>query len=295
MSTNFNDTTPSAPSGGVNVKFQTDGSGNDSAYVPSGSFVPAATNLPVTVTAVSGEALTAYDATTGLFTQATVGGISYSNFKTITIDHTACGSSDSAGFPFLFAGTYTYLKSVANGGSVNSQFGHDIAFSLDSAGTQMLPFEMQSYDPTSGAVVFWVSVPNISHTVDTVIYLQYGSTAVNTNMSNRTAVWEDQNFNLVRHFEADCRDSSGRDFKEQLSYALNFVAGKIGNGVSFGGSIAINDGSSVDLLPTNITTSMWIYPQSLSNSYSAILSYTNENSPFGGYALFLKSSGQIAI
>ena len=35
MATNFNDSTPSAAAGGVNVKWQTDGSGNVSAYVPS--------------------------------------------------------------------------------------------------------------------------------------------------------------------------------------------------------------------------------------------------------------------
>jgi hypothetical protein len=32
---NFNDTTPAAPGGNVNVKWQTDGAGNDSAYVPT--------------------------------------------------------------------------------------------------------------------------------------------------------------------------------------------------------------------------------------------------------------------
>lgn len=35
MGSNLNDTTPAAPAGGVNVKWQTDGAGNDSAYVPS--------------------------------------------------------------------------------------------------------------------------------------------------------------------------------------------------------------------------------------------------------------------
>lgn len=35
MATNFNDTTPAAPSNGVNVKWQTDGSGNNSAYIPA--------------------------------------------------------------------------------------------------------------------------------------------------------------------------------------------------------------------------------------------------------------------
>ena len=33
MASNFNDLVPSPPAGGTNVKFQTDGSGNDSAYM----------------------------------------------------------------------------------------------------------------------------------------------------------------------------------------------------------------------------------------------------------------------
>ncbi len=33
LATNFNDTVPAAPAGCMNVKWQTDGSGNDSAYV----------------------------------------------------------------------------------------------------------------------------------------------------------------------------------------------------------------------------------------------------------------------
>lgn len=55
MASDFNDTLPVAPAGGVNVKWQTDGAGNDSAYVPSGSFLPAATvlNIPVNTYFVS--------------------------------------------------------------------------------------------------------------------------------------------------------------------------------------------------------------------------------------------------
>jgi hypothetical protein len=36
MASNFNDTTPAAPAGFLNVKWQTDGAGNDSAYIPAG-------------------------------------------------------------------------------------------------------------------------------------------------------------------------------------------------------------------------------------------------------------------
>jgi hypothetical protein len=40
---NFNDTTPAAPTGGVNVKFLSDASSNMSAYVPAGTYMPPVT------------------------------------------------------------------------------------------------------------------------------------------------------------------------------------------------------------------------------------------------------------
>jgi hypothetical protein len=48
MATNFNDTTPAAPSNGVNVKWQTDGSGNNSAYLPATTQELVSANLDLT-------------------------------------------------------------------------------------------------------------------------------------------------------------------------------------------------------------------------------------------------------
>lgn len=39
---NFNDTTPAPVSGGLNVKWQSDGAANMSAYIPASTYVPAA-------------------------------------------------------------------------------------------------------------------------------------------------------------------------------------------------------------------------------------------------------------
>lgn len=48
MSTNFNDSVPSPPVGNTNVKWQTDGSGNDSAYIPT----PVLTDLNTVITSL---------------------------------------------------------------------------------------------------------------------------------------------------------------------------------------------------------------------------------------------------
>ena len=45
MASNLNDTVPAAPAGGLNVKWQTDGSGNDSAYLAGGGIPSTAVDL----------------------------------------------------------------------------------------------------------------------------------------------------------------------------------------------------------------------------------------------------------
>jgi hypothetical protein len=47
MALNFNGTTPAAPSGGTNVLWQNDSSGNVSAYISSGATVVTNTALPI--------------------------------------------------------------------------------------------------------------------------------------------------------------------------------------------------------------------------------------------------------
>ncbi len=54
MSSNFNDTVPAAPAGSTNVSWQTDGSGNDSAYVPTSILTPSNVSI---VSLVAGDVL----------------------------------------------------------------------------------------------------------------------------------------------------------------------------------------------------------------------------------------------
>src|SRR5258706_14400600 len=106
--------------------------------------------------------------------------MSYTFRNSITIDHTKCGSSDSTNFPMLFSGTYTYLKTVGNGGNVTNVNGYDIIFTSDIAGTTLLDFELVNYSASTGTVEFWVRIPTLSHTTDTVIYLFYGNSSITT-------------------------------------------------------------------------------------------------------------------
>ena len=130
-------------------------SGNVSVTIGGVSSNP----MPFTVTAAAAPGAFAYE-------------------RAITIDHTKVQNSDQQNFTVLISGRFGYLATVANGGKVQSDSGFDIAFAADPAGTQLLSWEIDSYSPVTGAAGFWVKVPLLSSTADTVIYLLYGNPAV---------------------------------------------------------------------------------------------------------------------
>src|SRR5579863_4651657 len=122
----------------------------------------------------------------------------YTYSRAITIDHTRVPNTDQTNFPVLISNTYSYLATAANGGNVTNANGYDITFTSDAAGTSPLAFEQEFYSPSTGKVSYWVKVPMLSHTTDTVIYMFYGNPSVTTDQSNKMAVW-DSNYAGVWH------------------------------------------------------------------------------------------------
>src|SRR5579863_9088518 len=101
--------------------------------------------------------------------------------RTITIDHTQVPTTQTT-FPVLFSGTYSYLATVPNGGqiqntlTVNGQVvPADLYFFQDTTTQYTLPFEIASYNPVTGYIEVWISLPVISSTIDTVFYMLYGN------------------------------------------------------------------------------------------------------------------------
>lgn len=124
----------------------------------------------------------------------------YGFVRSITVDHAQVGASDSSSFPILVNGTFTYLKTTGNGGNVTSSSGYDVVFATSTSCSSLLNFERVIYTAASGLVEFWVKVPVVSHTVDTVIYECYGNAAVTTDQSNKAATWASQ-YKGVYHFQ----------------------------------------------------------------------------------------------
>jgi hypothetical protein len=186
----------------------------------------------------------------------------YTNYRAITIDHTKVSNTDQTNFPVLISGTYPYLATSANGGQVQNSNGYDIVFTGDAGGSIQLSYEVESYNPATGALVAWVRVPTLSHTADMAIYLQYGNSIVSASQQNGSGVW-DSNFQMVLHLDetaAPYHDSTVNAYSSTGGVAPAAAEGKMGGGQSFDGAsqyIAYSQAQSPN--PTgSITLETWI-------------------------------------
>lgn len=194
--------------------------------------------------------------------------MSYGFYRSISIDHTKVGSSDHTNFPVLISGTLSYLATVANGGKVQNANGYDVAFFSDSALTTQLKHETVKYTAASGVVAYFVKVPTVSHTADTVIYIAYGNGAISTDQSDKNNTWNSA-FQFVHHFE-DGTTLSLADSTANARTATGWTApgssgtpaagaGKVAGGAAFDGSsftTTAYDGSAL----TALTAVMWVNP-----------------------------------
>lgn len=80
------------------------------------------------------------------------------------------------------------FASSANGGSGTSSSGYDIVFSSDALYAMPLTWEIGNYN-ANGLASFIIKIPTFSHTVDTVIYVSYGNSAITTLQSTAANVW----------------------------------------------------------------------------------------------------------
>ncbi len=151
--------------------------------------------------------------------------------RTITIDHTLAGSANSSNFPVLVSINDATLKSISNGGHVYRTDGFDITFYSDSGFTALLNWEVESYDSVNGILVAWVKIPTISHTVDTLFYMQYGSPVITTFQGGTVAtVYTAGNAQCVYHLN-DATDATSNN--NGTDFSVTYGTGIIGNAAIF--------------------------------------------------------------
>ena len=197
----------------------------------------------------------------------------YSYYRTLTVDHAKCGSSDSSNFPVLVSISHSTLKTVAYGGHIQqttTQSGPavaipaDLIFSADSSGNTKYPWEVESYDGTNGILVAWVKLPTVSYTVDTPFYMLYGdatiSTPQNTGSYSPANVW-DGNYKGVYHLAAglSVNASTSGGLGNGTNNGATATVGKIGGGAGFvPGSSQWIDLANNGTHYTNLTVAAWV-------------------------------------
>jgi len=214
----------------------------------------------------------------------------FSYSRTITIDHTKVPNTDQTNFPLLFSGTYSDLATTTNGGAVTNSNGYDIIFTSDPYGTNILPFEQESYNPTTGAVIYWIQVPTVSHTSDTVIYLFYGNSSIAANQSNKNGVW-DSNYLGVWHLDETSGHQQDSTANGNTATAASVTTEGSATG-QIGGSDQFNSShpDHVDLpnivVSSAFTIEAWIYPTAYVDVARIVAkAYSSNTAPWVDYSL----------
>lgn len=196
--------------------------------------------------------------------------MAYSYYRSITIDYTKCGTANSTDFPVLVSFTDLNFRTVANGGNVQNSNGYDIAFYSDVALTTKLFWETEKYVSTTGECIFWVKVPTLSATTDTVIYVAYGDASITTFQSSVTPVWSN-NFQGVYHLAngttLNLADSTSLG-NNGTNNGATATTGQIDGCANFvlASSQYINTGISSITGTAGMTASAWINTTSLNTA-----------------------------
>lgn len=221
--------------------------------------------------------------------------MSFTFQRSLTIDHTQCGSADSSNFPVLVSLSHATLKDAAHSGHVQSSSGFDLVFYSDLLATIPLKWEMEFYDPANGIVIAWVKVPTISHSVDTVFYVCYGNASISTFQSTPTDVWPAQ-IPSVHHLSSLTADSTSNG-NTLTNTAVTSGTGKIDGCGSYNGSAmqarAVPVGIPSKTYP--IVLEAWVNPSSLgANQY--VLMASQYQATFGNlFNMALDATGHIYV
>jgi hypothetical protein len=217
----------------------------------------------------------------------------WSNRKTITIDADNV-AGNLTNFPVFIDITDSDLASDAQSS------GNDIYFT-SSDGTTKLNHEFTYYDSSTGRLKAWVSVPFLSSSTDTTLYMYYNNPNAG-NQSNPSATW-DENYRGVWHLQespvADSddlhRDSSGNGNHLEPQNAMDSndqVPGTIDGSLVFDGvddyiSRAEWEATNLEFGTSDLTIESWVKLESTSaDSYPAIIEKGATGGTTAGYMFY---------
>jgi hypothetical protein len=197
----------------------------------------------------------------------------YAYKRAITIDHNdVVGDSgdtvDLYDFPVVIKESGTWLRNSSyTDGRIENASGYDIIFK-DATETQTLAHEIEYYNQGSeaadGELIAWVKIPTLDANANTVIYMYYGNSCVNSETQNRNAVWN-ANYKMVQHLQETSGTHEDSTANNNHSTAVTVTtqgsaAGQIDGADDFNGStdaVTIGDSDSLDITDA-ITIEAWI-------------------------------------
>ena len=259
----------------------------------SGNYTaPATITVPqtVTITATSqADTSKSASATISLTPPCVTNGYSY--VRSIVIDDTKVPNTDQVNFPFLFSTVDPVFRTTSNGGHVTNSNGYDIIFTSDPAGLNVLPFEQESYNASTGAVIYWIDVPTVSHAANTAIYMWYGNSNIVTSQANAPGVWN-SGYEAVYHFPNGTTLSASDSTANGDTGAITGVTaatGKIDGGARFGNPGYITLPNLPNYAAADFTITTWVNFSSLP-AYNVIMGGKSQAS--GVLFISTQSNGQ---
>src|SRR5581483_214807 len=184
-------------------------------------------------------------------------GGSWAYRKAVFINHTqVSGSTPLSNFPVLISLTDPNLQAFAKADA------SDMVFTSLDAVTK-LNHEIDSFNPSTGQLSAWVSIPSLSPSTDTVLYLYYGNPSA-LPQQNPAGVW-DANFGAVYHFSNAAADSTSQNNGAAVG-SIPSAPGLIGSAASaaFSSSRYFDLGAAAGVQPRHTGTfQAWINPAAL--------------------------------
>ncbi|HZL20552.1 MAG TPA: hypothetical protein VFG23_22665 [Polyangia bacterium] len=217
-------------------------------------------------------------------------GSGFSHYAPITIaSSNVSGGTDLSSFPILLAFngaatnslTLTNLKTVANGGQVQTGSGVDVIFCSAATGGTQYSHELVtgSYVASTGAGEWYVSVPTLSASTTTTIYAFWGnSLAADTSAPN--SVWS--NYDAVYHMgtasSLGLSDSTGNGNTLTNTSSATATGGQFGGAASLTSSQVLNDATPAIAPPSGAaqrTIEAWVKFPTVPATQSILFGYGN--------------------
>lgn len=252
------------------------------AQVLSAQSIPASARIPANMRIPSG-------ATTVSSSCTPVTG--YLHCRTLTVDHTQVGGSTLTNFAVL-------VQATLGASRIQNVNGFDVVFTSDAGGTTLIPWEMESVNQSTGAIVAWVLGASVSSSVNTVLYVSYDNvsitTAQNTGGLAPANVW-DASYAGVWHLAnpSSLVDSTSNNITT-TNNGTTATAGEINGGVAGNGTseyVSMAGAAGLNL-NRSFTISGWVNRSSAISGSEAVVS-ANTNSwylgTFTDHFRFLKS------